>query len=144
MSRPINAIKIDLCDIPEIAVCQAKDEEVKKFPHLKNYKYSDNLTIKCDTSTPYPRHFMPVVLIESIFRSLRLVGHPGIKGTYKLVKTRYFWSDMDGNIRNGVEFVFPVNRVKLKITLVVQFQVLTFRQTVSKRYTLILLVRYHQ
>ena len=91
-----------------------------------------------------PRHFMPVVLRESIFRSLRLVGHPGIKGTYKLVKTRYFWSDMDGNIRNGVEFVFPVNRVKLQSTLVVQFQVLTFRQTVSKRYTLILLVRYHQ
>ena len=99
LSRPINAVKIDLCDLPEIAVCQAKDEEIKKFPDLKDYKFSDDLIIKCDISTPYPRPFIPVVLRESIFRSLHLVGHPGIKGTLKLVKTRHFWPDMDRNIR---------------------------------------------
>ena len=99
LSRPISAVHVDLCDLPEISACQANDEEIINFPDLKEYKFGNNYSIKCDASTPYPRPFISQSLQKSIFNSLHSIAHPGIKSTLRLLKFRYYWPDMDRNIR---------------------------------------------
>ena len=100
LSRPTMAVQTDLCDLPEIVEAQSKDEEIKTFPQLKEFQLlNKDSVILCDMSTPYPRPFIPVGLRESIFNSLHALSHPGIKATQKLIKSRYFWPDMDKSIR---------------------------------------------
>ena len=96
LSRPTMAVQTDLCDLPELAEAQSKDEEIKQFPTLKEFQLlNKDSVILCDISTPYPRPFVPVCLRESIFNSLHSLSHPGIKATQKLIKARYFWPNMD-------------------------------------------------
>ena len=100
MSRPALAVQLDVCDLPEIAEAQARDEEINGFPDLKDFPVSgDNAKIWCDISNPYPRPFIPVGLRKSIFDSMHSLSHPGIGSTIKLIKSRYFWPNMDKTIK---------------------------------------------
>lgn len=101
LSRPVNALFIDACDLSEISTCQSDDEEIKMFSDkLKEFKlsHSDKI-ILCDISTPYPRPFVPVSIRKNIFSSLHDISHPGNKATIKLIKARYFWPYMDKSIK---------------------------------------------
>lgn len=101
LSRPANAVTLDVCDLPEIADVQSSDEETRKYSdRLKSFQLlSSDKRILCDTSTPFPRPFVPASLRMSLFNSLHSLSHPGIKSTLKLLKSRYFWPDMDRSIR---------------------------------------------
>ena len=44
-------------------------------------------------------YFIPNSVRYSIFQSLHNVSHPGAKSTSKLIKSRYFWPEMDKCIR---------------------------------------------
>ena len=101
LSRPANAVMLDVCDLPEIADIQSSDEETQKYSEkLRPFKLlSDDKGVLCDTSTPFPRPFVPEKLRESVFNSLHSLSHPGIKSTLRLIKSRYFWPDMDRSIR---------------------------------------------
>ena len=68
LSRPANAITIDICDLPELVNHQASDEEIVHFKdQLKPYAISDSSTILCDVSLPYPRPFVTKKLRKSVF-----------------------------------------------------------------------------
>ena len=101
LSRPANAIFIDACDLSEIAREQSNDIEIKGYSErLKPYKIThDDLTVLCDISTPYPRPYVPISVRKSIFHNLHDISHPGIRGTSKLIKARYFWPFMDKTIK---------------------------------------------
>ena len=101
LSRPANAVMLDACDLPEISDVQSSDEETQTYSsRLKLFKsLNGDKGVLCDTSTPFPRPFVPETLRKSIFNSLHSLSHPGIKATLRLIKSRYFWPDMDRSIR---------------------------------------------
>ena len=57
----------------------------------------DNLSVLCDTS--YPRPFVRSKLRGSIFISIHSISNPGIKSSIKMIKTRYYWPNMDKAIK---------------------------------------------
>ena len=114
LSRPINTIQCDSCDLPALAKDQAIDAELPSYTEkLKSYKIG-NSHVWCDTSTPYPRPFVPLASRESVFRSLHDLTHPGIHGTLKLIKTRYFWPDIDRDIRKRCKECIPCQQSKIQ------------------------------
>lgn len=99
LSRPVSAVCVDLCDLPNLAIEQTKDQEMQTYmDRLKSFDVGEN-KLWCDVSAPYPRPYVPVTSRKSIFDSLHSLSHPGIRATLALVKGRYFWPDMDRNIR---------------------------------------------
>ena len=100
LSRPTNAVTVDLYDLPAIAREQKEDEETKLCAdNLKSYNIDGNLNILCDISTPYPRPFVPQACRSSLFTSMHSLSHPGIKASLRLIKSRYYWPNMDKEIR---------------------------------------------
>ena len=100
LSRPVQAIAIDSCDLNEIVDKQASDIEISKYlDKLTAFKFKNNQNLYCDTSTPYPRPFIPESLRFTIFKEYHNLSHPGVKGTLKLIKSRFFWPDIDRNVR---------------------------------------------
>ena len=100
LSRPANAACIDICDLPELARLQIDDVETQENKNkLKKIKIDHENFILFDISTPYTRPFVSVEARRSVFYSLHSLSHPGIKCTLNLIKTRYYWPDMDRTIR---------------------------------------------
>lgn len=69
LSRPANAVLIDICDLPELAFLQSHDDEIIKFKdNLKPFFLSNDSDVKilCDVSSPYPRPFVPLPARRSI------------------------------------------------------------------------------
>ena len=103
LSRPIQAITADPLDLSAIAEKQGEDQEVIDYlDRLKLYPQPDGKTLLCDTSTPNPRPFLPVVCRRPIFDKFHNLSHPGVKATLKLLTQRYFWPDMQREIRSWV------------------------------------------
>jgi cleavage and polyadenylation specificity factor subunit 1 len=99
LSRPVNAVTVDIFDLPALAAQQTNDEEIVLYKDkLKPFKIgTDN--ILCDTSTPYPRPFVTKDTRKVIFDSLHNISHPGVNPSLKLIKARYFWPNMDRDVR---------------------------------------------
>ena len=99
LSRPANAVSIDLFDLPAISAQQKESEEIMSYKdRLKMYKIG-NHDLWCDVSTPYPRPFVPDQSRKSIFDYFHNLAHSGNKTMLKLIKSRYFWPNMDKQIR---------------------------------------------
>ena len=102
LSRPANAVSVDLCDLPSLAELQSQDETLESLKsNLKSFPINDKI-IWCNTSTPYPRPFIPSSARPSIFQSLHNIAHPGVKTSLSLIKSRFYWPDMDREIRQLV------------------------------------------
>ena len=100
LSRPANAVTVDICDLPELASHQATDEEIILFrDQLKPYSIGNNKNILCDVSLPFPRPFVTQKLRKSVFDSLHQLSHPGIGASLKLITSRYFWPKMNRHIK---------------------------------------------
>ena len=100
LSRPANSITIDVCDLQELAAHQKNDEEINVFrDKLKSFCVNENKFLLCDMSLPYPRPFVTHKLRRSVFDSLHQLSHPGTAATLKLIKSRYYWPDMDKTIK---------------------------------------------
>lgn len=103
LSRSVNQITIDVFDLTAIAKLQDSDQEVLLFAdRLKSFPLNDKVNILCDVTTMTPRPFVPQSARFSIFRSLHDLAHPGINGSLKLIKERYFWPNLDKNVRTWV------------------------------------------
>ena len=117
LSRPTNAITVDLFDLPAIAREQEEDEEIKSYcDHLRKFPLGDE-QIFCDVSTPFPRPFVPVNSRKVIFETFHNISHPGTNASLKLIKVRYFWSNMDKNIRNWTRECLSCQESKICDTL---------------------------
>jgi len=103
LSRPVNAVSLDLTDLPALAEAQLTDNETKENSHkLKSYNITPDKILWCDVSTQCPRPFIPFSARESIFNQFHAMSHPGIKSTVKMIKSRYFYPNMDRDIRERV------------------------------------------
>ena len=93
LSRPICAVTIDPCDLPDISESQKMDEELEKYKsQLKTYEMQGS-SIWCDLSTSTPGPYIPEPLRRRIFDIFLNISHPGPTPTTKLIKSRYFWPD---------------------------------------------------
>ena len=106
LSRPVNAINVDIFDLPGIANAQVNDPEIENYKcQLKQYSLPSHesiLDLWCDTSTREPRPFVPAPLRDNVISFLHKLSHPGAKTTAKIVKQRYFWPSMDKSIKDYV------------------------------------------
>ena len=103
LSRPVCAMSADIFDLPAIARAQTEDTEITNYKEkLTEFNLTPDLPIFCDTSTPNPRPFLPVQTRLPVIKSLHNLSHPGVKGTCKLVKQRYYWPNMDADIQKFV------------------------------------------
>lgn len=90
-------MQIDVCYLAEIAQVQKGDDEIKSYANLKEYCVSREIgSVLCDTSTKYPRPFVPKELRRAVFDSL---AHPGTGASIKLIKSRYFWPNLDKTVK---------------------------------------------
>lgn len=113
LSRPVQAVSVDLYDLPSLLELQKADAETQsKIPELKSFPVGSEV-IWCDTSIPSPRPFVPLPARKSIFDSLHNLSHPGVKASVKLIKSRYFWPDIDRNIRNWCRECQPCQQSKV-------------------------------
>lgn len=113
LSRQINSVQCDPCDLPALAEQQEVDEEISNYKdRLKSYPIG-NKEIWCDSSSPYPRPFVVNSSRRSVFRSLHDISHTGIKGSLKLIKSRYFWPDMDRDVRKWCQECQPCQGAKV-------------------------------
>ena len=113
LSRPANAVTVDIYDLPALAEQQKNDQEIESYKErLKPFKLNSD-TILCDTSTPYPRPFVPLDCRKNIFNSLHDISHPGIKSTLKLIKARYFWPNQDRDIRTWTKECLNCQQAKI-------------------------------
>ena len=103
LSRPTNAVSVDIFDLPAIAEQQKEDTEIQDYADkLVPYSFG-NSQILCEKSTPSPRPFIPKASRKSIFDMFHKISHSGINATLKLIKQRYYWPNMDKEIRNLVK-----------------------------------------
>lgn len=101
MSRSIASVHVDLFDLTSLAVEQEKDSEIDEYrDRLKSFELPSKKSILCDTSTPVPRPFVPKNCRERVFQELHNVAHPGVKSSVRLVKLRYFWPNIDADVKN--------------------------------------------
>ena len=99
LSRPSCAVMIDVFDLPAIAHEQEEDDECKSFEHrLKAVKIGDK-QLWCDSSTAYPRPFVPQNSRKAIFMSLHNISHPGVKVTQRMISSRYFWPNITKDVK---------------------------------------------
>lgn len=114
LSRPACSVELDAWDLPALAAAQAVDEETQAAgPQLKTYKVSGDNPLYCDTSCIQPRPFVPSALRRSVFHHLHDLSHPGVKGSVRLVKTRYFWPSMDKDVATWVKCCTGCQKAKV-------------------------------
>ena len=103
LSRPevseVNAVNVDLVDLPALAEQQEIDTEIENFKaNMKSYKLGEK-SLWCDTTTPYPRPYVPEPSRRTVFETYHNINHPSVKSTVKIIKARYFWPSMDKQLR---------------------------------------------
>ena len=100
----VNAIKIDVTDLPALADLQKDDSEIVQYKdRLKSYELDSDKIIWCNVDNIQPRPFVPLSARDSVFNDLHSLCHPGIKASQKLIKSRYYWPDIDRDIKNKVK-----------------------------------------
>ena len=101
LSRPVQSVSLDTFDLQHIAQEQSKDPEMQNMETdtLTEFPFPNNSKLWCETSTPIPRPYLPQSCRLPIFNKLHCLAHPGIKASLRLIKSRYFWPNMDRDIR---------------------------------------------
>ena len=113
LSRPICAISVDAFDLPVIARAQLEEHELENYSaNLTAHNISD-LDLWCDHSTPTPRPYRPTHLRTEIIQSLHNLSHPGVKCTIKLVKQRYYWPNIDKDVKSFVNSCLSCQQAKV-------------------------------
>ena len=88
------------------AMARAQPNEIRELDSTKSSLRFESITlpncneqIMCDMSTGSPRPFVPKDFRQQVFEVLHALSHPGIRGTQKLVSTRYVWPEMHNDIK---------------------------------------------
>jgi cleavage and polyadenylation specificity factor subunit 1 len=110
----VNAVHVDLFDFPTLAEAQSSDPEIQEFiSRLQTFSLPSGKTLYCDTSSFAPRPFVVKQFRPVVFKELHDIAHPGVKGSLRLIKSRYFWPDMNRDIRNMVRSCATCQKTKI-------------------------------
>ena len=125
LSRPVNAVSLDACDLHFIAAAQKQEKErdadsadsehqdsesgpgsrsnPQDTSRLEPVTLSGDITVLCENSGPHPRPYVPEACRRAVFDRFHGLSHPGRKGTTRLISSRYFWHDMRRDIARWVK-----------------------------------------
>ena len=114
LSRSVNAISLDFPDLEKLATMQEHDTELTGYKHrLKQFPLPSGKNIWCDETLCHPRPFLPLDSRKGIFDHLHGLSHPGILGSLRIVTARYFWPNMNRDIRNWARQCLDCQRAKV-------------------------------
>ena len=114
LSRPVCAINIDCFDLNGIANAQKEDSELHNYSNkLHKVDLTKDLYLMCDKSTDYYRPYVPVALRSNIISYLHKLSHPGVKNTSKIVKARYYWPNIDKDVKTFVKNCLDCQKSKI-------------------------------
>lgn len=99
LSRSINAVKVSCVDLISIAEQQVTDSELAEISSQLKPFLVGKLTLYCDTSLATARPYVPRSIRPDIFAHLHNISHCGVQATVRLIKARYYWPNMDREIR---------------------------------------------
>lgn len=100
-------------DDSEIEGLLRKQSERSKYS-LKEIDLEFSLgKLWCDVSTGKNRPFVPQPLRRAIFEQIHSLSHPGIRGTRKLVTSRYFWPSVNKDLNHWTRSCIPCQRAKV-------------------------------
>lgn len=107
-------------DFKKFAEVQLSDPEIqqllKENSSLKLALKPSPVTdchVYCDTSTDFPRPFVPQSFRKIIFNQFHNLSHPGISATTKLISDRYVWPNMRKNIKLWTRSCIACQRSKV-------------------------------
>ena len=102
LSRPVNSVQVEVFDLAKMAQIQANDAEIQELlntrQNIQSCKHGD-VQLFCDISIGMPRPIVPKELRLSVFNNLHNIGHPGVKGSIRLIQERFFWPKMSNDIK---------------------------------------------
>ncbi|XP_052743759.1 uncharacterized protein LOC112047118 isoform X1 [Bicyclus anynana] len=117
----INEITMpSLFDYNKLAELQKSDLELESLRKQDNLQFKliampdSDVKLICETSTEDVRPYLPIAFRELAIKTLHNVSHPGIAATKRLVKSRYFWSSMNIDIKNYVKKCIPCQKCKIQ------------------------------
>lgn len=97
----------------EITELLEKQDENSKYI-LKEMSLPLSLgKIWCEVSTGRNRPFVPEPLRRAIFEQCHSLSHPGIRGTRKLITTRYFWPSVNKDVNHWTRACIPCQKTKV-------------------------------
>lgn len=67
----------------------------------------------CDVSTGQNRPFVPKPLRRAIFEQFHSLSHPGIRGTRKLITSRYFWPSVNKDVNHWTRCCISCQKAKV-------------------------------
>jgi len=103
LSRSINELSLSFPDIESLASSQTNDKDTLDYSsNLKAYPLPSGSNIWCDVSLCHPRPFVPSPHRKEIFDHLHGLAHPGVKGSRRIITSRYFWPNMRRDIKSWV------------------------------------------
>lgn len=117
----LHSDKPPVIDFEEMATAQKDDPEF-----LKLRSSSSSLTLKdvplpassssivCDTSTGAVRPLVPSRFRRTVFDSLHLLSHPGVRATQRLVTARYVWPGINADVRKWAQSCLQCQRSKVQ------------------------------
>lgn len=116
------SFKVDL-ELKALVELQRNDDEIQRLMSKasKDSKYllkEIDLPLSmgkiwCDVSTGRNRPFVPEPLRRAIFEQLHSLSHPGIKGTRKLITSRYFWPSVNKDVNHWTRCCIPCQKSKV-------------------------------
>lgn len=133
MSRPVFAVQVDAFDFESLAEAQKNDTEMQEFiSRLKPHELPSGKEIFCDISTTTPRPFVPESVRDRVFEDMHNLSHPGVKASLRIIKARYFWPNMDSDIRSRVKSCLVCQQTK--VNRHTKSPLMSFQLPVSQRF----------
>ncbi|KAJ8724127.1 hypothetical protein PYW07_008107 [Mythimna separata] len=109
-----------LFDYQKLSELQKSDSELESLRKRDNLQFklitmpNTDIKIAYETSTDNMRPYLPKQFRELAIKTLHNVSHPGVATTKRLVKSRYFWSNMNTDIKNFVKTCIPCQKSKIQ------------------------------
>ena len=100
LSRSVNTISLDFPDLEQVAAAQEQDTEIESYKdRLRDFPLPSGRKIVCDDSLCHPRPFLPLECRKRVFDHLHGLSHPGIAASYRMISSRYFWPNMNKDVK---------------------------------------------
>lgn len=124
MRNAENAVVERSFELKALIENQETDEELKELlenPKRKHSKFKlqqivipvSNEKLWCEVSTNSNRPYVPEPLRKVIFNKLHALSHPGIRGSRKLISSRYFWPNLNKNINQWAKTCIACQKAKI-------------------------------
>ena len=118
----LSRIEVDAVHTPPVPGIDFKamaEAQHQGIPHNGSLQLQElpapttDATLQCDMSTGTPRPYVPQQFRQSVFDSLHNLSHPGIRGTQRLIASRYVSPGMNADIRQWARTCLQCQRSKV-------------------------------